>query len=56
MIAALVALGLVFLAAALLLVWLLVPFVSQIADDKVRAVQRQQDRLRLTAAGGTVRR
>lgn len=36
-------------------IWLLTPFVAQILDDHLRATQRQQQRLRLTAAGGTVK-
>lgn len=37
-------------------VYLLAPFAAQIFDDRWRAVERQQARLRLTVAGKAVRR
>lgn len=56
MIAWLLALAVAFVVVAGPVIWLVSPFLAQIADDHLRAVQRQQDRLRLTAAGRTVRR
>ena len=56
MIGWLLVLAAVFVVLLAPLLWIAYAFACQIADDKFRAVERQQARLRLTAAGGAVRR
>ena len=55
MTAALLGLAVAFVVLLAPVFWLVTPFVAQIIDDHLRATQRQQQRLRLTAAGGTVK-